>query len=86
GNYQSLMKHFLKRFRPGADRFEGVKTQPAQNGTPILSDALAYVECEVVSRMDAVDHWVVYSTVDAGKVSKADALTAVHHRKVGNHY
>ncbi len=25
GNYQSLMKHFLKRFAPGADRFEGVK-------------------------------------------------------------
>jgi len=86
GNYQALMKHFLKRFRPGADRFEGVKTQPAENGAPILSDALAYVECEVVSRMDATDHWIVYSTVYAGKVSKADGLTAVHHRKVGNHY
>ncbi len=86
GNYQALMKHFLKRFRPGADRFEGVKTQPAENSAPILSDALAYVECEVVSRMDATDHWIVYSTVYAGKVSKADGLTAVHHRKVGNHY
>ncbi len=86
GNYQALMKHFLKRFLPGADRFEGVKTQPAENGAPILSDALAYVECEVASRMDTGDHWVVYSTVYAGKVSKAEALTAVHHRKVGNHY
>jgi hypothetical protein len=27
GNYQALMKHFLKRFPPGADRFAGVKTQ-----------------------------------------------------------
>lgn len=86
GNYQKLMKHFLKRFRPGADRFEGVKTQPAENGAPILTDALSYVECEVASRMDAGDHWIVYSTVYAGKVSKPDALTAVHHRKVGNHY
>ena len=86
GNYQRLMKHFLKRFRPGADRFEGVKTQPAENGAPILTDALSYVECEVASRMDAGDHWIVYSTVYAGKVSKPDALTAVHHRKVGNHY
>ena len=86
GNYQPLMKHFLKRFPPGADRFEGVKTQPAENGTPILTDALSYVECEVASRMDAVDHWIVYSTVYAGKVSKPDSLTAVHHRKVGNHY
>jgi flavorubredoxin/flavin reductase (DIM6/NTAB) family NADH-FMN oxidoreductase RutF len=86
GNYQSLMKHFLKRFAPGADRFEGVRTQSAQNGAPILTDALAYMECEVTSRMDCGDHWIVYSTVDAGRVSKPEALTAVHHRKVGNHY
>ncbi|MFN6568004.1 diflavin flavoprotein [Dendronalium sp. ChiSLP03b] len=86
GNYQKLMKHFLKRFAPGADRFEGVRTQPAENGAPILTDALAYVECEVVSRMDCGDHWAVYSTVYAGRVSDPDALTAVHHRKVGNHY
>ncbi|MFM2061028.1 MAG: hypothetical protein RLZZ507_698 [Cyanobacteriota bacterium] len=86
GNYQPLMKHFLKRFAPGADRFEGVKTQPAENGAPILGDALAYMECEVVSRMDCGDHWAVYSTVYAGRVSKPEALTAVHHRKVGNHY
>ncbi|MEC4819712.1 MAG: diflavin flavoprotein [Scytonema sp. PMC 1069.18] len=86
GNYQRLMKHFLKRFAPGADRFEGVRTQPAENGTPILTDALAYMECEVVSRMDAGDHWIVYSSVYAGRVSKPDSLTAAHHRKVGNHY
>ncbi|NET71155.1 MAG: MBL fold metallo-hydrolase [Sphaerospermopsis sp. SIO1G2] len=77
GNYQQLMKHFLKRFAPGADRFEGVKTQPAENGTPILSDALAYIECEVVSRMDCGDHWAVYSTVYAGRVSKPESLIVV---------
>jgi flavorubredoxin/flavin reductase (DIM6/NTAB) family NADH-FMN oxidoreductase RutF len=86
GNYQPLMKHFLKRFAPGADRFEGVKTYPADNGSPILADALAYLECEVVSRMDGNDHWLVYSTVGAGRVSNINALTAIHHRKVGNHY
>ena len=86
GNYQALMKHFLKRFAPGADRFAGIKTYPATNGSPILGEALAYVECEVVSRMECSDHWIVYSKVDAGRVSKLDGLTAVHHRKVGNHY
>ncbi len=86
GNYQSLMRHFLKRFPPGADRFAQVKTYPAANGSPILADALAYLECEVVSRMECSDHWLVYSTIDAGRVSKTDSLTAVHHRKVGNHY
>lgn len=63
GNYQHLMKHFLKRFSPGADRFAGVNTQTSENGSPLLSDALAYAECHVVSRMECSDHWIVYSTV-----------------------
>ena len=86
GNYQGLMKHFLKRFSPGADRFAGVKTQSASDGSPILADALAYMECEVVSRMECSDHWIVYSTVNAGRVSKPESITAVHHRKLGNSY
>ena len=86
GNYQHLMKHFLKRFPPGADRFAGVKTQPANNGSPILGEALAYLECEVVSRMELSDHHIVYSKIDLGRVSNTNTLSAVHHRKVGNHY
>ena len=86
GKYQPLMKHFLKRFKPGADRFAGVDTQTAENGSPILNDALAYLECEVVSRMECSDHWVVYSKVTNGRVANPNGMTAVHHRKVGNHY
>jgi flavorubredoxin/flavin reductase (DIM6/NTAB) family NADH-FMN oxidoreductase RutF len=87
GKYQGLMKHFLKRFAPGADRFAGVKTYPAAtNESPILAEALAYMECEITTRMDCADHWVIYSTVKTGRVAQVNALTAVHHRKVGNHY
>lgn len=86
GNYQSLMKHFLKRFPPGANRFEGVRTYPATNGSPILADALAYMECEVSRRIECGDHWLIYSTVSVGRVSKPDAPPAVHHRQIGNHY
>ncbi|WP_448562293.1 diflavin flavoprotein [Trichothermofontia sp.] len=86
GNYQGLMKHFLKRFPPGADRFAGINTCTASNGSPILAEALAYLECEVTSRMACSDHWLVYCQVQAGRVAKPDGLTAVHHRKVGNHY
>jgi flavin reductase (DIM6/NTAB) family NADH-FMN oxidoreductase RutF len=86
GKYQALMKHFLKRFKPGDNRFAGIKTQTATNGSPILTEALAYLECEVLSRMECSDHWLVYSQVTVGRVSNPDALTAIHHRKVGNHY
>jgi flavorubredoxin/flavin reductase (DIM6/NTAB) family NADH-FMN oxidoreductase RutF len=86
GNHLPLMKHFLKRFPPGSDRFAGVRTRPANNKSPILADALAYLECEVSSRMELSDHWLVYCTVEDGKVAKEEALTAIHHRKVGNYY
>lgn len=86
GNYQPVMKHFLKRFPPGADRFAGVDTYQANNGCPILAQALAYLECEVTGRLDAGDHWIVYGTVNTGRVAKWEGLTATHHRKVGTHY
>jgi flavorubredoxin/flavin reductase (DIM6/NTAB) family NADH-FMN oxidoreductase RutF len=86
GNYAKLMQHFLKRFAPGADRFEGVKTYAAENGSPILADSLAFMECHVVSRMECSDHWIVYATAETGRVSNPDALPAAHRRKVGNHY
>jgi flavorubredoxin/flavin reductase (DIM6/NTAB) family NADH-FMN oxidoreductase RutF len=85
GNHIHLMKHFLKPFAPAQDRFVGIATQEAENGSPILSDALAYLECTVQSRMEAGDHWLVYATVDRGKVL-SEGVTAVHHRKTGNHY
>ncbi|MGG6237266.1 diflavin flavoprotein [Nodosilinea sp. AN01ver1] len=86
GKHLGLMKHFLKRFAPGADRFAGVRTRPATNGSPLLADALAYLECEVTSRMEVSDHWIVYCTVQDGKVSDPEGQTAIHHRKVGNYY
>jgi flavorubredoxin/flavin reductase (DIM6/NTAB) family NADH-FMN oxidoreductase RutF len=86
GKHLGLMKHFLKPFSPGEDRFVGVETQPAQNGCPTLKDAVAYLECTVDNRMDCGDHWLVYAVVETGAVIDLDNLTAIHHRKSGNHY
>ncbi|MGA1622491.1 MAG: diflavin flavoprotein [Synechocystis sp.] len=85
GQHLGLMKHFLKPFPPGGDRFEGVETDAAENGAPILKDALAYLECRVKDRMECGDHWVVYAVTDRGSVLK-EGVTAVHHRKSGDHY
>ncbi|NWF60479.1 MAG: flavin reductase [Fischerella sp.] len=86
GNHLGLMKHFLKPFGPAQDRFAGIATEETENGNPILTDALAYLECTVQHRMEAGDHWLVYAIVDNGKVLDPDGVTAVHHRKSGNHY
>lgn len=43
------MRHFLKRFPAGADRFEGVETLNAKNGSPVLRSAIAHIELKVRS-------------------------------------
>jgi flavorubredoxin/flavin reductase (DIM6/NTAB) family NADH-FMN oxidoreductase RutF len=86
GKHLGLMKHFLKPFNPGEDRFAGVKTEGAEDGCPILSDSLAYLECTVENRMECGDHWLVYGVVKNGKLLQTDGVTAVHHRKSGTHY
>ena len=86
GRHIPLMKHFLKPFAPGEDRFEGVNLETNDVGVPILKDALAYLDCRVESRMECGDHWVVYAVVEGGDVLDGKGKTAVHHRKSGTHY
>ncbi len=86
GKSLGLMKHFLKPFKPGEDRFASVETEEANNGSPILKDSISYLECTVKNRMECGDHWLVYATVEVGNVFDADMKTAVHHRKSGSNY
>ncbi len=86
GKHIPIMKQFLKPFAPGENRFVGINTEPATNGCPILTDSLAYLECIVENRMECGDHWLIYATIDSGKVFNPTGVTAVHHRKSGSHY
>ncbi|MEH1797686.1 MAG: diflavin flavoprotein [Nostoc sp.] len=86
GNHLGLMKHFLKPFGPGQDRFADVAAEETESGSPILMDALAYLECSVQNRMESGDHWLVYATIESGKLLDNDGVTAVHHRKSATHY
>lgn len=85
GEHLALIKHFLKPFAPGADRFKGIATETAQNGAPILKPALAYLECRVQDRLECGDHWVLYATSERGQVLQ-EGITAIHHRKSGSYY
>ena len=48
----------------------------------MLEQAIAHVECKVVSRMETPDHWITYCEATEGNVANADKKTAVHRRKV----
>jgi flavorubredoxin/flavin reductase (DIM6/NTAB) family NADH-FMN oxidoreductase RutF len=83
---RNLRRYFMKPAAPGEDRFAELDTEEAANGCPVLSDALAYLECRVQNRMECGDHSLVYAVVEGGKVLEQKGVTAVYHRKSGNSY
>ncbi|KXZ51271.1 hypothetical protein GPECTOR_13g758 [Gonium pectorale] len=87
GRDKPVMKRLSRPFSPGEDRLAGIETTPSPTlGAPVIQGANSALECAVVSRMEAGDHYIVYAQVLEGKVLDENAPTAVHHRKVGNHY
>jgi flavorubredoxin/flavin reductase (DIM6/NTAB) family NADH-FMN oxidoreductase RutF len=82
---KNMRRHFQKS-ATGGDMFAEVQTTPSRSGAPILTEALAYLECTVQNRMDCGDHWLLYAVVHGGKVLEAKGVTAVQHRQSGSAY
>jgi flavin reductase (DIM6/NTAB) family NADH-FMN oxidoreductase RutF len=56
---------FVRRATPaGTDRFAGVDWELGAGGAPLLTDALATLECEIANEHAAGDHWIVVGLVD----------------------
>jgi 3-hydroxy-9,10-secoandrosta-1,3,5(10)-triene-9,17-dione monooxygenase reductase component len=63
---------FVARATPaGADRFAGLDWEPGRSGTPLLTDALAAFECEIVAEHPTGDHWIVVARVDQVRSSQS---------------
>ena len=60
----TLLKHFS---RPPEDIFKGVKTRKGLEGIRILSDAVSYLECEVVQAIQSGDHVLYVGEIVRGK-------------------
>ncbi len=66
-------ERFAVRATPaGADRFAGLDWEHGRGGVPLLTDALASLECEIVAEHPAGDHWIVVGRVDDLRVSPFD--------------
>lgn len=64
---------FVKRAAPaGADRFAGVEWVLGPGGAPLLTDALATLDCEIVAEHPAGDHWIVVGRADVVHVPPVD--------------
>jgi 3-hydroxy-9,10-secoandrosta-1,3,5(10)-triene-9,17-dione monooxygenase reductase component len=63
-------ERFAIRATPaGADRFAGLDWELGRGGMPLLTDALASLECEIVAEHPAGDHWIVVGRVDDLRLS-----------------
>ena len=85
-------ERFAERATPaGADRFAGLDWELGRGGVPLLTDALACLECEIVAEHPAGDHWIVVGRVDDLRVSPitdplvffAGAFGGLQSRKIG---
>jgi 3-hydroxy-9,10-secoandrosta-1,3,5(10)-triene-9,17-dione monooxygenase reductase component len=66
-------ERFAIRATPaGAHRFVELDWEPGRGGVPLLNDALASLECEIVAEHPAGDHWIIVGRVDHLRTSRTE--------------
>lgn len=80
-----MIVHFGKGFALDQPAFEGLEIERSEAGNPVLSEALAYLDCQVHGRCGAGDHELVLGRVTTGRVL-GEGTPMVHVRKSGVHY
>jgi len=82
----TLMKRYARGPGDDAHPFAGVRTTDGQLGVPLLTDALAYLECRLIHTCDfGGDHEIFVGEVVAGKLLR-DGHAFAHQRGNGFHY
>jgi len=72
-----LAGRFAKQATTADDKLTDVPQRPAESGAAILTDSVAYFDCEVTSMVEAGDHLLVIGKVeDAAVLGERAALTS----------
>ena len=73
----ALAGRFAKQATTGDDKLTDVPQRPSERGAAILTDSVAYFDCEVTSLVEAGDHLVVIGQIeDAAVLSDRAPLTS----------
>ena len=73
----ALAGRFAKQATTGDDKLTDVPQRPSESGAAILTDSVAYFDCEVTSLVEAGDHLVVIGQIeDAAVLSDRAPLTS----------
>lgn len=77
--------HFGKGVESGEPAFDGLPVDRTHASAPVLTEALAYLECRVAGWADATDHVLFILEVVGGAVLH-EGRPATHVRRNGTHY
>ena len=78
-----LARHFGTQTGRSIDKFATQRWQPAAGGAPVLSDAIAYLDCRIVACHPAGDHALMLSEVVGGAILTEDVLP-MNYAETGN--
>ena len=67
-----LAKYFGTHSGKNVDKFANIAYIEAGNGSPVLKEAMAYVECKLVNAFEAGDHTLFIGEVLEGEILKPD--------------
>lgn len=82
---RGLMTPFLRKLQGDESPFEGLSLASTRAGSPVLADALAWVDCRITGEHATGDHVVVFGEVTEGALLREGEPSA-HLRRNGLGY
>ena len=73
-----LARRFGTRSGRDHDKLAGVRWEPGRGGAPVLSEALAYFDCEMTESFGAGDHELIVARVVGGRILDAEAVPLLY--------
>lgn len=73
-----LGKRFAEKHSDYIDRFADLNVDTGSTGSPLLADALAWLECRTTQAVDAGDHTVFIGEVIESKINGGEPLLYVN--------
>ncbi len=80
-----MIVYFGRGIPPGENVFSTLALERTPDGTAVLSESLAYLDCKVEAVHPAGDHEILVGRVTSGRVL-SEGKPMVHVRKSGLHY
>jgi flavin reductase (DIM6/NTAB) family NADH-FMN oxidoreductase RutF len=75
---QALAEHFGTQSGRTVDKLASISWRPGKTGAPLLVDALAHFDCQVVNDIEAGDHRLVIGRVIDGAIVSPAGLPLIY--------